>query len=165
MSKPKDKKDFRETVTELAEIIKKHGYIAVGQLAWEANMPPEKIIRTYAPTLDAQFKIHKVTKFDADGYSVGFCSDEEYEEYSKLEGQPQSQPKSDRGKSIRDKLATVLSVLIEMEKETGLVEKGALVSELELKNKMARAEAERIIIQLLNSGTIYEFREGYLKKT
>jgi len=70
-----------------------------------------------------------------------------------------------RPKSVRDKLHVILSVLIEMEKETGMVEKAALVSELEVKHKIPRAETERMIWQLLREGTIYEHREGYLKKT
>jgi len=70
-----------------------------------------------------------------------------------------------RPKSVRDKMQIILSVLIEMEKETGMVEKAALVSELESKHKIARAETERMIWQLLREGTIYEHREGYLKKT
>jgi replicative DNA helicase Mcm len=70
-----------------------------------------------------------------------------------------------RPKSVRDKMQVILSVLIEMEKETGMVEKAALVSELELKHKIPRAETERMIWQLLREGTIYEHREGYLKKT
>jgi replicative DNA helicase Mcm len=68
-------------------------------------------------------------------------------------------------KSVRDKLQVILSVLIEMERETGMVEKTALVNELELKHKIPRAETERMIWQLLREGTIYEHREGYLKKT
>lgn len=68
-------------------------------------------------------------------------------------------------KSVRDKMHVVLSVLIEMEKETGMVEKAALVSELESKHEVPRAETERMLSQLLREGTIYEPREGYLKKT
>jgi replicative DNA helicase Mcm len=68
-------------------------------------------------------------------------------------------------KSVRDKLQVVLSVLMEMEKETGMVEKSALVNELELKHKIPRTETERMLWQLLREGTIYEHREGYLKKT
>jgi replicative DNA helicase Mcm len=68
-------------------------------------------------------------------------------------------------KSVRDKLQIILSVLIEMEKETGMVEKAALISELEVKHKIPRVEIERMIWQLLREGTIYEHREGYLKKT
>jgi replicative DNA helicase Mcm len=68
-------------------------------------------------------------------------------------------------KSVRDKLQTVLSTLMEMEKETGIVEKAALAKELETRYKILRSEAERLIGQLLREGTIYEPREGYLKKT
>jgi replicative DNA helicase Mcm len=70
-----------------------------------------------------------------------------------------------RPKSIRDKLSIVLSTLMSMEKVTGIVEKEALVNELETKNKIPRGEAERMIGQLLREGTIYEPREGCLKKT
>jgi replicative DNA helicase Mcm len=68
-------------------------------------------------------------------------------------------------KSVRDKLHVVLSVLIAMEKETGIVEKAALVSELESKHEIPRSETERMVGQLLREGTIYEPRESYLKKT
>ncbi|MGQ9552142.1 MAG: minichromosome maintenance protein MCM [Candidatus Bathycorpusculaceae bacterium] len=68
-------------------------------------------------------------------------------------------------KSVRDKLQVILSTLIEMEKETGIVEKTALLNEVETKRKILRAEAERLIGQLLREGTIYEPREGCLKKT
>jgi predicted transcriptional regulator len=52
-----------------------------------------------------------------------------------------------------------------MEKETGMVDKNALVNELEEKNNISRSETERMISQLLREGTIYEPREGNLKKT
>lgn len=68
-------------------------------------------------------------------------------------------------KSVRDKLQAVLSTLMEMERETGTVEKIALLNELETNYKISRAEAERLLGQLLREGTIYEPREGYLKKT
>ncbi len=68
-------------------------------------------------------------------------------------------------KSMRDKLQVILSALVEMEKETGMVEKTGLLNELETKYKISRGEAERLISQLLREGTIYEPREGYLKKT
>ncbi len=68
-------------------------------------------------------------------------------------------------KSVRDKLQTVLSTLMEMEKETGIVEKTALLNELETKYTIPIGEAERLIGQLLREGTIYEPKEGYLKKT
>jgi replicative DNA helicase Mcm len=70
-----------------------------------------------------------------------------------------------KSKTMRDKLQIILSTLLEMEKETGTVEKAALLNELEEKYKISRAEIERLIKQLLREGTIYEPREGYLKKT
>jgi replicative DNA helicase Mcm len=68
-------------------------------------------------------------------------------------------------KSVRDKMQVVLSTLRAMERETGIVEKTLLVSELESKYKVSRVESERILGQLLREGTIYEPREGCLKKT
>ncbi len=70
-----------------------------------------------------------------------------------------------RSKSIRDRLSIVLSTLMSMEKATGIVEKDALVNELETKQKIPKGEVERMISQLLREGTIYEPREGCLKKT
>jgi replicative DNA helicase Mcm len=70
-----------------------------------------------------------------------------------------------RSKSIRDRLSTVLSTLMDMEKVTGIVERDALVNELETKHKIPRGEIERMLSQLLREGTIYEPREGCLKKT
>jgi replicative DNA helicase Mcm len=70
-----------------------------------------------------------------------------------------------RPKSVRDKLQIVLSAVVSMEKETGTVEKDALVAELEQKHKLARGEIERMIGQLLREGTLYEPGEGKLKKT
>jgi replicative DNA helicase Mcm len=70
-----------------------------------------------------------------------------------------------RPKSIRDKLSVVLSTLMAMERVTGIVEKDALINELETNKKIPRNEIERMISQLLREGTIYEPREGCLKKT
>ena len=68
-------------------------------------------------------------------------------------------------KSMRDRLQIILSTLMELERETGIVEKTALLNELEVRYKVSRGEAERLLGQLLREGTIYEPREGYLKKT
>ena len=68
-------------------------------------------------------------------------------------------------KSVRDKLHVVLSAVVQMEKETGTVEKAALVAELESKHNLSRGEIERMIGQLLREGTLYEPGEGRLKKT
>jgi len=70
-----------------------------------------------------------------------------------------------RPKSVRDKLQLVLSTVIAMEKETGTVERDALITELEEKHKLSRSEIERMIGQLLKEGTLYEPGEGRLKKT
>jgi replicative DNA helicase Mcm len=70
-----------------------------------------------------------------------------------------------RPKTMRDRLHIILSALMDMEKITGIVEKDALINELETKNKIPRGEIERMISQLLREGTIYEPREGCLKKT
>jgi replicative DNA helicase Mcm len=70
-----------------------------------------------------------------------------------------------RPKSVRDKLQVVLSAVIDMEKETGTVERDALLSLLESKHKLSRSEIERMIGQLLKEGTLYEPGEGRLKKT
>jgi len=68
-------------------------------------------------------------------------------------------------KSIRDRYHIVLSVLIDMEKQTGIVERDTFITELETNHKIPRGEIERMISQLLREGTIYEPREGCLKKT
>lgn len=68
-------------------------------------------------------------------------------------------------KSLRDKLQIVLSLITEMERETGYVDRAALLDRLEAEYKLQRVEAERLISQLQREGTIYEPREGYLKKT
>jgi len=68
-------------------------------------------------------------------------------------------------KSVRDKLQVILGSIIEMEKETGIVEKSALLDRLAKEHEISAPEAERLIGQLIKEGTIYSPREGYLKKT
>jgi len=70
-----------------------------------------------------------------------------------------------RPKSVRDRLQVILGNIIEMEKETGMVEKSALLQKLRSENEINAMEAERLIGQLIKEGTIYSPREGYLKKT
>ncbi len=67
-------------------------------------------------------------------------------------------------KTVRDKMGLVLSVLMEMQKETGDVAKEALVAKLEEDHKIPRGEIEKRIQQLLREGTLYEPGEGRLKK-
>jgi replicative DNA helicase Mcm len=70
-----------------------------------------------------------------------------------------------KSKSTRDRLQTILGTLLEMEKDTGMVERDALITELEEKYKIPGFESSRLLGQLLREGTIYEPREGCLKKT
>jgi len=70
-----------------------------------------------------------------------------------------------RPKSVRDRLQVILGAIIEMEKETGIVEKAALLQKLQSENEINNIEAERLIGQLIKEGTLYSPREGYLKKT
>jgi len=68
-------------------------------------------------------------------------------------------------KSLRDKLQVVLGAVVEMEKETGMVERSELLDRLETEFDIPTAEAERLVRQLEREGTIYSPRNGYLKKT
>jgi len=68
-------------------------------------------------------------------------------------------------KSVRDKLHVVLSAIVEMERETGMVEKSALLEKLEREYEITIPEAERLLGQLVKEGTVYSPRNGYLKKT
>jgi len=68
-------------------------------------------------------------------------------------------------KSLRDKLRAILSALAEMEKETGMVERSALLETLRTEFDISNEEAERLIAQLRREGTIFEPRRGYLKRT
>ena len=68
-------------------------------------------------------------------------------------------------KSLQDKLRLVLNVLVEMERDTGVVKRTELIERLTTEYELMRAEAERLIGQLIREGTIYEPRNGYLKKT
>jgi replicative DNA helicase Mcm len=68
-------------------------------------------------------------------------------------------------KSLQDKLRVVLSSIVEMERETGMVKKSELLEKLETEFEIQSLEAERLIGQLLREGTIYAPKEDYLKKT
>lgn len=71
---------------------------------------------------------------------------------------------SGKPKSMRDRLQIILGTIIEMEKETGMVEKTALIDKLTKERDITAQEAEKLITQLEKEGTIYRPREGYLKK-
>ena len=68
-------------------------------------------------------------------------------------------------KSLRDKLSIILGAIVEMERETGMVEKSELLEKLETEYDIMGTEAETLIRKMQNEGTIYSPREGYLKKT
>ena len=68
-------------------------------------------------------------------------------------------------KSLRDRLQVMLDAIVEMEKETGMVQKSRLLQKLEKDYEIAGPDAERLLGQLQKEGTIYSPREGYLKKT
>jgi len=68
-------------------------------------------------------------------------------------------------KSMQDKLRVILSALVEMEKETGMVSRADLLEKLSSEYDISRAEAEKLIAQMIREGTLYEPRNGYLKKT
>jgi replicative DNA helicase Mcm len=72
---------------------------------------------------------------------------------------------SGKPKSMRDRLQIILSTIVEMEKETGMVDKAALIDKLTKERDVTQAEAERLLQQLEKDGTIYRPREGYIKKT
>lgn len=68
-------------------------------------------------------------------------------------------------KSLRDKLQTVLSAIVEIEKAQGIVPVVDLFDTLYKDYKIERDEANRLVTQLLKEGTIYSPRDGYVKKT
>jgi hypothetical protein len=55
--------------------------------------------------------------------------------------------------------------MVEMEKETGTVKRSDLLDRLSSEFDTQRGEAERLIGQLIKEGTLYEPKNGYLKKT
>lgn len=68
-------------------------------------------------------------------------------------------------KSLRDRLQVVLGAIVELEKETLMVQKSRLLQKLEQDCEIAGPDAERLLGHLQKEGTIYSPKEGYLKKT
>jgi hypothetical protein len=66
---------------------------------------------------------------------------------------------------VREKLSRIVSILVNLEKVTGIVEKNVLLNELETKHGLPRGESERLVNLLLRDSIIYEPHEGCLKKT
>ena len=68
-------------------------------------------------------------------------------------------------KSTRDKLSVVIKVIMELSKDTGIIEQELVREELEKTYGIPKPDAEKLIQQLLRDGTLFQPREGYLKKT
>ncbi len=68
-------------------------------------------------------------------------------------------------KSLRDKTSVVIKLIVELQRETGMVEKRYLIKQLEETYSINNVDAERIISNLLREGVIFSPREGYIKKT
>ncbi len=67
-------------------------------------------------------------------------------------------------KSMQDKLRVILSEIVEMSRETGMVDKKLLVDEISSKHKISIPEIQKLIGRMIKDGTIYEPRPGFLKK-
>ncbi len=67
-------------------------------------------------------------------------------------------------KSMQDKLRIILTQIVEMSKETGMVEKKLLVETLSSEHKIEPFESQKLIGRLIRDGTIYERRPGFLSK-
>jgi hypothetical protein len=67
-------------------------------------------------------------------------------------------------RGFRDKLRTVLETLQELEQKQTYVPKVELIQKL-VEKKITPEEANRLIELLKREGTIYEPKDGYLKKT
>ena len=68
-------------------------------------------------------------------------------------------------KSLQDKLKVILTVLRDMDTETGAVNRPDFLDRLSSEFDIQRGEAERMIGQLIKEGMVYEPRTGYLRKT
>jgi len=67
-------------------------------------------------------------------------------------------------KSMQDKLRVILTQIVEMSKETGMVEKKMLIETLSSEHKIEPFESQKLIGRLIRDGTIYERRPGFLSK-
>ncbi|MEM2146187.1 MAG: hypothetical protein QW279_12550, partial [Candidatus Jordarchaeaceae archaeon] len=67
-------------------------------------------------------------------------------------------------KSLQDKLRVILNVMVDMEKETGAVKKSDLIDRLASQFNVDKTEVERLLSLMKREGTIYEPKEGYVRK-
>jgi len=68
-------------------------------------------------------------------------------------------------KSMRDKISVVMELIMEAQKEAGMVEETWLLKQLENNYGMSESEARRIIAQLMREGAIFRPKDGFLKRT
>lgn len=80
-------------------------------------------------------------------------------------GQSHLEPTKAKSAILQNGLNSVVSTLMQLAKETGLVEKTVLLNELKIKHNIPARTAELLLGLLLREGSIFSPREGYLKKT
>ena len=68
-------------------------------------------------------------------------------------------------KGTRDKMQHVISAVVELAKDTGMIETDYLVKQLREEKGIQEDDSRKMIARLLKDGTLFEPREGYLKKT
>jgi replicative DNA helicase Mcm len=68
-------------------------------------------------------------------------------------------------KSLRDRMQAVMSLVTDMEKQTGVVEESILQEEIMKKLEASESEAKMLISQLVKEGILYSPKPGFLKRT
>lgn len=84
---------------------------------------------------------------------------------AKRREQAQLGPAEEKPAILKEALQKVVSTLLNLERETGIVEKVVLRKQLESEHKLPVDVVDPLLALLLREGTIYSPREGYLKKT
>jgi replicative DNA helicase Mcm len=67
-------------------------------------------------------------------------------------------------KSMQDKMRILLNEIVELSKETGMVDRKLLLETLMSKYKIHAEESQKLIGRLIRDGTIYERKPGFLSK-
>ena len=67
--------------------------------------------------------------------------------------------------TVRDSLGRVMSIVAELERETGTVDEKILTAAIVEREKVTDGEARRFVGQLIKEGMIYSPKEGKLKRT
>ena len=67
-------------------------------------------------------------------------------------------------KSMQDRLRILLNEIVDLSKETGMVERKLLLETLLSKYKIRTEESQKLLGRLIRDGTIYERRPGFLSK-